>query len=107
VTLFRGRRASSRAGRSARAQYRAQRRKILRQNWRDWLAILGIGVGSLAAILLTKGIAQLFFAGLLGATVMVGVFGWLIGDVYSLPWMWGSIGERQTADVLQRLDGSW
>jgi hypothetical protein len=34
--------------------------------------------------------------------------GWVIGgDVYSLPWMWGAVGERQTAEALNGLDGSW
>jgi hypothetical protein len=46
-------------------------------------------------------------AGVAGAVVMFGVVGWVIGDVYSLPWMWGAIGERQTADALKGLDDSW
>jgi hypothetical protein len=38
---------------------------------------------------------------------MAGAFVWLIGDVHALPWLWGSIGERQTAETLERLDDSW
>jgi hypothetical protein len=105
--LLRTPRTGSRAGRSARAQFNAQRWKTLRQNWRDWFALLAIGVACVAAIVVLHGVVQLLAAGLLGASVMVGLFGWLIGDIYSLPWMWGSVGECQTAGVLEGLDRSW
>jgi len=99
---------SRRAGSSARAQFRARRWRALRENRFDWLRILLIGLGSIVALAFTEGVPQLIFAGLLGATIALVGFGWLIGgDVYSLPWLWGSIGERQTAEALESLGDSW
>lgn len=96
------------AGHSAQAQFRAQRRRVLRENMRDWLIMVTFGAGCIAAaVLLDNRAAALIFAGLAGATTMLCVFGWVIGDVYSLPWAWGAIGERQTAETLSSLDNSW
>ena len=99
---------SRRAGQSAQAQFRAQRRRVLRENMRGWLITTALGTGCIAAaVLLENKAAALIFAGAAGAIVMLCIFGWVIGDVYSLPWMWGAIGERQTADALNGLDNSW
>lgn len=85
-----------------------QRWKILRANWRDWFLISLIGAGSLAAVVFLSGISQLVFAGLAGAVLAIAMVGWLIGgDVYSLPWLWGSIGEELTAETLEALDQAW
>jgi Nuclease-related domain len=100
--------AGRKAGRSAQAQFRARRRRALRENRRDWLITVALGAGCVAAaVLLGNRPAALIFAGLAGAVAMLCAFGWVIGDVYSLPWMWGAIGERQTADALNALDDSW
>jgi hypothetical protein len=80
---------------------------MLRENWRDPLALVLIGLGSFVAVLFLQGITQLFFAALVGASVMACAFVWLIGDVYSLSWLWGSMGERQTAETLKGLDNAW
>ena len=54
------------------------------------------------------GMAQVIAAVGLGFAVAMGTVLWLIGgDVSSLRWAWGSIGEQQTAKVLERLDGTW
>jgi Nuclease-related domain len=97
-----------RPGSSSQARFRAARWKVLRENWRDWLLTAAFGAGSVAAaLLLDSRPAALVFAGVAGATVTLGVVGWVVGDVYSLPWMWGAVGERQTAEALSGLDGSW
>src|SRR5437868_4847034 len=96
------------AGYSALSQFRAQRQRVLRENMRDWVVTAVLGAGCIAAAVLLQGTAvALIFAGVAGAIVMLCVVGWVVGDVYSLPWMWGAIGERQTADALNGLDDSW
>jgi hypothetical protein len=75
---------------------------------RDWVVTIVLGAGCVtAAVLLEDRAAALIFAGIAGAFAMVCVVGWVIGDVYSLPWMWGAIGERETANALNGLDDSW
>jgi Nuclease-related domain len=99
---------SRRAGYSAHSRFRAQRRKILRENLRDWVVTAVLGAGCVAAaVLLENRAVALIFAGVAGAFAMLFVVGWIVGDVYSLPWMWGAIGERQTAEALNGLDDSW
>jgi hypothetical protein len=99
---------SRRAGQSARAQFRAERRRVLRENMRGWLITVALGGGCIAgAVLLQDRAAALILAGLAGAVAMLCIFGWIVGDVYSLPWMWGAVGEQQTAEALSALDNSW
>jgi len=109
MTFVDRRRGSRRAGRSARAQFRARRRRVLRENWRDWLVIAAVGAGSVVAVVLVeRDVIAFIFAGLAGSALTLCLFGWLIGGhVDSLPWIWGSIGERQTAEALAGLDNSW
>jgi hypothetical protein len=108
VGLIRRRRRIRYAGGSSRARFRARRWQILRENWRDWVALVVIGIGSVGAIVFTNGITELFFAALFGGVLTIGLVGWLIGgDVYSLTWLWGSIGEQLTAEALDGLDGHW
>jgi Nuclease-related domain len=109
MTLIGRRRGSRRAGRSSIDQFRARRRKVLRESWRDWLLTVALAGGCVvAAVLFDSRPAALIFAGLAGSAVTVCLVGWIIGgDVYSLPWMWGAIGERQTAEALNGLDDSW
>jgi Nuclease-related domain len=81
---------------------------VLRENMRDWVITAALGAGCItAAVILEDRAAALIFAGLAGAIVMLCVFGWVIGDVRSLPWLWGAIGERQTEEALKGLDNSW
>src|SRR5919201_5293019 len=102
-------RGSRRAGRSSIDQFRARRRKVLRESWRDWLPTVAFAGGCIvAAVLFDSRSAALIFAGLAGSAITLCLLGWFIGgDVYSLPWMWGAIGERQTAETLDGLDDSW
>ena len=61
-----------------------------------------------AVVLVERDVVAFIFAGLAGSAVTLCLFGWLIGGhVDSLPWIWGSIGERQTAEALAGLDNSW
>jgi hypothetical protein len=107
MPLLRSTQAKSRAGRSALERFNAQRWKAIRRNWRDWLGLSVVSIGSIAAIVLLQGTMQLIAAGILGATLMMALVGWVVGDVYSHPWLWGALGERQTAGLLGDLDQSW
>jgi hypothetical protein len=107
MAFLRSPQASSRAGRSALEHFNAQRWKVVRQNWLDWVGLAAASVGCLAAIVLVHGPIQLIAAGILGAALTMALVGWVVGDVYSLPWLWGAVGEQQTAEVLERLSGSW
>jgi hypothetical protein len=103
------RRDSRKAGRSALRKFRASRRRILRENWRDWLLIVTFIVCFFAlAVVLENRFAALLFATLAGAGVGLGLFGWMLGgNVTSLSWLRGAIGEQQTAEALAGLDNSW
>jgi hypothetical protein len=105
--LLSRKRRNAHAGSSARAKFRARRWKILRQNWRDWVGLTLIALACLAVIAFTNGITELVFAALFGAALMMALVGWIVGDVHSLPWLWGSIGEELTEEVLDGLDGHW
>jgi hypothetical protein len=108
MDLIRAGRRKRYAGGSARKRFRARRWRILRENWRDWFVLTLIGVGSVVAIAFTNGVTELVFAALVGGVVTLGLVGWFIGgDVYSLPWLWGAIGEELTEDALEGLDGGW
>lgn len=79
----------------------------MRAHWRDWATLVIAIVGSLIAVVVTTELVQLVFAGLVGALVTIAVVGWLIGDVRSLPWAWGAVGEQDTAAVLDKLNEDW
>jgi hypothetical protein len=34
-------------------------------------------------------------------------FAWMTGDVFALPWLWGSIAEEWTAAIINDLGPSW
>jgi hypothetical protein len=103
------RKGSRSAGRSALRKFRESRRQVLRENWRDWLiVIVFVAACVVAAVFLVHRAAGLIFAGLAGAGIAAALFGWLLGgNVTSLPWLWGAMGERQTAEALEGLDTSW
>jgi hypothetical protein len=70
--------------------------------------MVGLAIGAVLAAIVTHGFVQLVCAGLFGAVLTLLLFGWIVGgDVYSLPWIWGSIGERQTEDALSELGAEW
>ena len=63
---------SRKPGYSAEAHFRAQRRRVLRENMRDWLITLALGAGCVAAaVLLDNRAAALIFAGSAGAVAML------------------------------------
>jgi len=96
------------AGRSAREQFKRLRLKKIRERWYDWLVFVGAIAGSLAAVVFYNGWMALGFAALLGVFLTIGFFAWMMGgDVHSLTWLWGAVGEEATAEALEALDGSW
>lgn len=96
------------AGESALREWKAQRRRAFRRGWRIWAGFIAFIVAMGVALALTHGWAQLVFAALLGAMLMMLVLAWEVGgDVHTLTWRWGQFGEQETADALKALDGNW
>jgi hypothetical protein len=97
-----------RPGGSALDGFRQHRRQALRREWRGWATIVGFMCAAVAGAIVLGGFPQLVCAGLAGATLTLALVGWGIGgDVYALTWLWGSLGEQQTAEVLAALDDQW
>src|SRR3954447_10736606 len=102
------RRRTRAAGSGALAKFRAERRRVLRREWRDWTIMCLITVSFLGAVIETHGFVQLLSAAVFGFSIAVLLFGWFVGgNVHSLPWMWGAVGEQQTAAVLDQLGHEW
>ncbi|MGA9761640.1 MAG: nuclease-related domain-containing protein [Gaiellaceae bacterium] len=100
------------AGESALAIFRAKRKQTLRKNWKDWaqigLVIFVLTSLSVTELVLWGGSYQLATGFSLGVAVVVAFVGWEVGgDVHNLVWLWGSIGEQQTEELLEELDDSW
>jgi hypothetical protein len=97
-----------RAGVSNLELFRAQRWRTLRRDWRNWAKLLAFLVATAIAVAFTHGTPQLVFAALVGSTLTMLAFGWMLGgDVHSLTWIWGRIGEQQTEAQLDTLDREW
>jgi Nuclease-related domain len=95
------------AGRWALEQFRSRRRRKLREEWRDVSKLLAIVAASTAAAVLTTGLLQLVAVGVLGFSIAICMVLWSVGDVRALPYVWGALGERQTAGVLAQLGNHW
>ncbi|HEX6701514.1 MAG TPA: nuclease-related domain-containing protein [Gaiellaceae bacterium] len=102
------RRRRKEAGASARKKFRELRREKIRASWRDWVVIVVAIALLVAAIVILSGVPALVFAALVGAFVTLAGIVWMIGgDVHSLTWIWGAVGEEATAEALGALDDSW
>jgi hypothetical protein len=70
--------------------------------------ILAFWAAGIAALFVESGGPQLLAALFVGAMTTLLLFGWMLGgDVHSLTWLWGRIGEQQTETVLERLPSEW
>lgn len=59
-------------------------------------------------VVVLDGPLQVIWAIALGALLTIGLVGWMVGgDVTSLTWIRGAVGEQQTEDVLRALPDSW
>jgi Nuclease-related domain len=89
-------------------RFKQQRRTAIRRGWRDWTTLVVI-IGAMAVLTIwLSGWAQVFAAATFGFGVAVALVGWIIGgDVSSLPWAWGAVGEEQTASVISQLGSDW
>jgi hypothetical protein len=96
------------AGSSALAKFRMERRKVIRREWRDWTKLILATVVMAALIVWLDGLPQLAAAVVLGFTLAILFVSWTVGgNASSLTWVWGSVGEQQTAAVLGQLDDEW
>src|SRR5690349_15817431 len=101
-------RSRHRAGESALTEWRVQRWRNLREEWQGWSVISGFTLAAIAWTMITRTGQQVIAAGLSGALLTLLAVGWMLGgDVHSLTWIWGRIGEQQTETVLARLPAEW
>jgi hypothetical protein len=97
-----------RAGRSALREFRRRRRETFWKEWRDWVVLVGFTAAAALAVWWGDGAFELVFAVVLGAMLMLIAFGWMVGgSVFSLPWLWGALGEQWTEEELDRLGEGW
>jgi hypothetical protein len=102
------RRRARQAGKSDLRQWRARRRRTIRREWRFWSALVAFQIATIVGLILAHGAWQLVSAMAFGANLMLLVVGWEIGgDVRSLTWIWGQVGEEQTEDALLALGAEW
>lgn len=89
--------------------WRARHRETLRRDWRVWAALALMTLGLSAGLPFASGGAQLAMAVALGSALTTLYVGWQVGgDVRSLSWVWGQVGEEQTEDALKPLeDDGW
>ncbi len=84
------------------------RREALKRNWRDATILCGVTIATLVATLALNGVLQVVAAFVLGVCSMLVGLLWIIGgEVWSLPPVWGAVGEEQTGQVLDQLDSTW
>jgi hypothetical protein len=99
---------SRKPGEGGREKFRAMRRQALRRNWRNLLVLAVMVAASAAAVILFSGALRVMAAFTLGVESMLAAIVWIIGgEVWSLPPVWGAVGEEQTGAVLEGLDGLW
>jgi hypothetical protein len=102
------RRKKPRAGRAALAEFRRRRRTTIRREWRDWTMLAGLIVVFVVGVILLDGWLQVAWAVVLGMLLTALFVGWLIGgDVTSLTWVRGAVGEQRTEEVLLELPDEW
>lgn len=102
------RRRKSRAGRSALDEFRRRRRATMRRAWRDWAMLVGLIVVFAVGVIFFDGWIKVAWAVVLGMLLATLIVFWLIGgDIASLTWVRGAVGERQTEEVLRELPNGW
>ena len=89
------------------ARFRADRRAKFRTEWRQVAGVAAVCLASAGLAVLLGRSPGLLFAAVAGAAFMTLCVLWIVGDVRSLRWVWGAVGEEQTADVLAKLGRGW
>lgn len=89
------------------ARFRADRRAKLRAEWHQVAGVAAVCLASVSLAVILGGTPGLIFAAVAGGAFMTLCVFWVVGDVRSLRWAWGAVGEEQTADVLARLGRGW
>ena len=96
------------AGREAAEKFRLEREKTIRREWRVWVALAAMSLGAAVAVGFASGTLRVLSSFFLGVFVTLALFAWEMGgNARNLKWLWGSIGERQTEELLRSLDNSW
>ena len=93
-----------RPGESALRRFKNARRAQLRETRRDWAIAAALCVALIVSLPFLEGVAQLFAAAALGFSAAIAFVVWTVGDVHSLPFLWGALGERWTAEQLATLN---
>ncbi|MHB8059574.1 MAG: nuclease-related domain-containing protein [Gaiellaceae bacterium] len=96
------------AGKAAFTKFRLEREKAIRREWRTWVVLAMLSLGAAAAVGFTAGTLRVVSSFVLGVLITSALFAWEMGgNARNLKWLWGSIGERQTEELLRSLDDSW
>jgi hypothetical protein len=97
------------AGRSSDRKFRQERRKAIREIWRDFVLLVATIVGLAVWLALDDdGTRRVIAAFTLGVATTVLVVGWMLGfDARLLRWRWGAAGEQWTAEELAQLGSEW
>ncbi|HEX5468572.1 MAG TPA: NERD domain-containing protein [Gaiellaceae bacterium] len=80
----------------------------MKREWRDWAMLGGLIVVFSAGVIFFDGWSRVAWALVLGMLLATLIVFWLIGgDITSLTWVRGAVGERQTEEALGELPGGW
>lgn len=89
------------------AHFRRDRLQKMRSEWRLLAGMVAYVAIAATLVVVTHGALRTVFAVLLGSALTLLLFFWAIGDVHSLVWAWGGVGEQQTAALLAELPPEW
>jgi hypothetical protein len=80
----------------------------MRREWRDLAMLAGLIVVFAAGVIFFDGWMKVAWAVVLGMLLTTVIVFWLIGgDVTSLTWVRGAVGEQQTEEALLELPEEW
>jgi Nuclease-related domain len=97
-----------RAGASARARFRQERWRNLRDDWRAWAITIVLVIAVFVYSFYVEGVAARLLAAVGGGLAAMMGFGWLLGGHASaLSWRWGAEGEQWTAREIEKLGVEW
>ena len=97
-----------RAGRAAMREFRRRRREAIKREWRNWTVLVGLIFVFVVGVIFFDGWIKVAWAVVLGMLFTALIVGWLVGgDVTSLTWVRGAVGERHTEMVLLELSDGW
>ena len=93
---------------SSATQFRQERLKNLKEQWKLWMGFGALAIGAFAFILWFGTVGVLIGGLMLGFITAISLVGWMIGfNVRAVSYLWGSWGEDDTSAELARLGRDW